>query len=172
MQDMFKKEDLLYEELEDEKNSNYEDEIEDLEEDEEFEQEYEDEGEYGKDITNEEDLIIQDMADFLKIFGDYSRIKILECIIDYEETVEDIALFTGLSHSIVSYHLKVLRQAKLIVGKREGKYVYYKVSDKHVQKIYDLTRAHIKEFKKTISAGREHRELARMLEKKIDSGKI
>lgn len=133
---------------------------------------YEDNDEYTeevavKDVSNEEDLTRQDMADFLKIFGDYSRIKILENIMDIQYTVGDLAIFTGLTHSAVSHHLKILKQAKIVVGVRSGKYVYYRVADKHIREIYDLTRRHIEEFQKTISAKDENQEMAEIFDKMV-----
>ena len=115
------------------------------EEDDEYEEEV-----CVKDPMSEEDLSTQNMADFLKIFGDYSRIKILKSIMEIEYTVADLAIFTGLTHSAVSHHLRVLKQAKLVDGIRNGKYVYYRVIDRHVREIYNLTREHTEEFKKSI----------------------
>ena len=108
------------------------------------------------------------MADFLKIFGDYSRIKILKSIMDIEYTVGDLAVFTGLTHSAVSHHLKVLRQAKLVDGIRNGKYVYYRVIDRHVREIYNLTRKHIEEFRKSISIHEEDKELEKAFEEELE----
>lgn len=164
MQDISKYEKSLDEEFENEQDY-YEEDYE--EEDDDYEEEVS-----RKDIRNQEDLIVQDMADFLKIFGDYSRIKILECIIDLKYTVGDIAGFTGLSYSSVSHHLKILQQAKFVVSEKAGKYVYYIVADRHVEEMYNITRAHIEEFQKTISAKEEHDELARLFQEKIDSGKL
>lgn len=124
-----------------------------------------------KDNTNKEDLTVQDMADFLKVFGEYSRIKILECIMDIKYTVSDIACFTGLTQSAVCHHLKVLKQAKIVVSERSGKYVYYIVSDKHVKEIYNITRAHIEEFQKSISAKEEDDEMAEIFHKELYSEK-
>ena len=121
-----------------------------------------------KDPRSQVDLTTQDMADFLKVFGDYSRIKILESIMDIEYTVGDIAVFTGLTHSAVSHHLKILRQAKLVDGIRNGRYVYYRVIDKHVREIYNLTRTHAEEFQKTISLQEEDDELAKAFERELE----
>lgn len=176
MQDISKYEKTKNEEFQNEKDyydeENYEDDDDYYSED-----DYEQEDDYQeevtrKDIRNQEDLIVQDMADFLKLFGDYSRIKILECIIDLKYTVGDISVFTGLSYSAVSHHLKILQQAKLVVSEKSGKYVYYIVADRHVEELYNLARAHIEEFQKTILPKEEHDELARIFQEKIDSGKL
>ena len=67
---------------------------------------------------------------------------------------------------------KVLRQEKLVVGTREGKYVYYEVIDKHVKEIYNITRTHIEEFQKTISAQEEYDEMVMIFNEEIYSKKI
>ena len=167
MQDILKKEKLISEDEEFEEDEYDYEEDDEEDDDDDYEEEV-----IRKDINSEEDMIIQDMADFLKIFGDYSRIKILECIIDLKYTVGEIALFTGLTYSAVSYHLKILKQAKLIVSEKSGKYVYYHVSDKHVEEIYNLTRAHIEEFQKTISIEEEQDELCKIFYEKLDSGRL
>ena len=82
---------------------------------------------------------------------------------DVDYAVCDIADSTGLTPSAVSHHLKVLRQAKLVVPKRDGRYVYYHISDKHVREIYNIIRAHIEEFQKTISLREEDDEMAEAL---------
>lgn len=177
MQNTKRGENLIFEDIEEEKTAEYEETTEYEENTEGYEDiGYEDDMEYKeevtvKDITDEEDLIVQDMADFLKIFGDYSRIKIIECIMDIKYTVRDIADFTGLTHSAVSHHLKVLRQAKLVARTRGEKNVYYEVVDKHVKEIYNLTRTHIKEFQKTISAREEYDEMAEIFNEELYSKK-
>jgi ArsR family transcriptional regulator len=124
-----------------------------------------------KDNTSQEDLTIQDMADFSKIFGEYSRIKILECIMDIKYTVSDIACFTGLTQSAVSHHLKILKQAKIVVSERSSKYVYYIVSDKHVKETYNIIRAHVEEFQKTITAKEEDDYMAKIFNQELYSNK-
>lgn len=136
--------------------------------DEDDEEEYEEEV-CIKDIMSREDCKIQEMADFLKIFGEYSRIKILECIMDIKYTVSDIAYFTGLTNSAVCHHLRLLKQQKIVDSERDGKYVYYMVSDKHVKEIYNITRKHVEEFQKTISLEEEYNEIEEIFERELDS---
>jgi DNA-binding transcriptional ArsR family regulator len=50
-----------------------------------------------------------------------------------------------MSKSAVSHQLRVLRQAKLIKARKQGKEVYYSLDDEHVNKIYDCGLAHVKE---------------------------
>ena len=112
-----------------------------------------------QDRLYEDDIIVQNMADFLKIFGEYSRIRILECIMDIKYTVTEISKFTGLTVSAVSHQLKLLKKEKLVAATRDGKYLYYIVSDKHVKEIYKSARKHIEEFKKDITIKEEEDEM-------------
>lgn len=112
-----------------------------------------------QDRLYKDDIIVQNMADFLRIFGEYSRIRILECIMDIKYTVTDIAGFTGLSVSAVSHQLKLLKKEKLVAATRDGKRLYYIVSDKHVKEIYKIARKHIEEFKKDITPEEEEDEM-------------
>ena len=113
-----------------------------------------------QDRLYKEDVIVQNMADFLKVFGEYSRIRILECIMDIEYTVTEISKFTGLTLPAVSHQLKLLKKEKLVAATRHGKYLYYIVSDKHVKEIYRVARKHIEEFRKDITLEEEEHEMA------------
>ena len=138
-------------------NNLEEDEFYDEQEDDGYDNYYDEDEEYEDDEKN---LLILNMVESIKVFGDYSRLKILDAIMDVDYAVCDIADSTGLTPSAVSHHLKVLRQAKLVVPKRDGRYVYYHISDKHVREIYNIIRAHVEEFQKTISLREEDDEMA------------
>jgi DNA-binding transcriptional ArsR family regulator len=90
---------------------------------------------------------------------------------DIKYTVSDIACFTGLTQSAVSHHLKILKQAKIVVSERSSKYVYYIVSDKHVKETYNIIRAHVEEFQKTITAKEEDDYMAKIFNQELYSNK-
>ena len=95
------------------------------------------------DLPEEETLY--DLAELFKIFGDSTRIKILYILSETELCVCDIAQLLGLTQPAVSYQLKVLKQAKLVKNRREGKTIYYSLADDHVRSIIDQGREHIEE---------------------------
>ncbi len=86
-----------------------------------------------------------DMADFYKVMGDATRISILNALTYSELCVCDISALLGMHQSAVSHQLKTLRQARLVTSRRDGKVVYYSLSDDHVKQIIELGRTHLTE---------------------------
>lgn len=92
------------------------------------------------------DEIIFDVAELFKMFGDSTRIKIICALIEAELCVCDIANITGSTVSAISHQLRILKQAKLVKYRKEGKVVYYSLDDEHVKQIYEKGREHIEEI--------------------------
>ena len=91
------------------------------------------------------DSLVEKMALFYKIFGDSTRIRIL-CALDKAELcVCDMSALLGMTVSAVSHQLKLLRESDLVKTRRDGKIVYYSLSDEHVQKIIECGMEHILE---------------------------
>ena len=93
--------------------------------------------------VNEEELL--DLAELFKVFGDSTRIKILYVLFDEECSVGDIADKLNMTQSAISHQLKILKQAKLIKGRRAGKAMLYSLSDEHVKTIIAMGKEHIEE---------------------------
>ncbi len=94
-------------------------------------------------MPEEETLI--DLSDLFKIFGDSTRVKILYALFKSEMCVCDIAVLLGMTKSAISHQLRVLKQAKLVKYRKEGKIVYYSLSDEHVKNIFAQGLLHISE---------------------------
>lgn len=75
------------------------------------------------------------LADFFKVFGDASRVKLLLALDRHEMCVCDLAALLNVTKSAVSHQLRTLRQNNLVTFRREGKIVYYSLADSHVQSI-------------------------------------
>ena len=88
---------------------------------------------------------IYDVAELFKVLGDQTRVKILFTLIKEEICVCDIAELLEMSQSAISHQLRVLKQARLVKYRREGKTVYYSVSDEHVAIILNMGIEHISE---------------------------
>ncbi len=88
---------------------------------------------------------IQNLADFYKVFGDVTRVKILCVLFQSELCVCDLAEVLGMTQSAVSHQLRVLKQAKLVKNRRDGKIVYYSLADAHIQSILNQGMEHIAE---------------------------
>ena len=86
-----------------------------------------------------------ELAEFFKIFGDVSRLRIIEALSIREMCVCDIAQLLTLSQSATSHQLKLLRQGKIVKPRKEGKMVYYTLCDDHVRHIFDEGAKHVLE---------------------------
>ena len=88
---------------------------------------------------------LYDLAELFKCFGDSTRIRILFALFESEMCVCDIASTLDMTQSAVSHQLKILKQARLIDFRREGKSVIYKLADAHVSSIISGGIEHIME---------------------------
>ncbi|SFE21927.1 ArsR/SmtB family transcription factor [Peptostreptococcus sp. D1] len=93
-----------------------------------------------------ENEVLDDLSELFKVFGDITRIKIIYAIKDYEMCVCDIAKFLGMTQSAISHQLRVLKRARLVKYRREGKTVYYSLDDEHVNKIFEFGLSHVNEM--------------------------
>ena len=92
-----------------------------------------------------EEEVLYDMAEFFKVFGDSTRIKIISALFESEMCVCDLSAALNMTQSAISHQLRVLKQANLVKFRREGKVVYYALSDDHVKHIFDQGLVHIQE---------------------------
>ena len=92
-----------------------------------------------------DDELIFDMAELFKVFGDSTRMKIISALLEDELCVGDIAIITNSTPSAISHQLRVLKQAKLVKYRKDGKVVYYSLDDEHVKQIYEKGREHVEE---------------------------
>ena len=74
---------------------------------------------------------LYDLAELFKVFGDSTRIRILYALFESELCVNDIAQLLNLGQSAVSHQLKILKDAKLVRFRREGKIIFYALDDDH-----------------------------------------
>ena len=81
------------------------------------------------------DELLCDLADLFKIFGDTTRVKILYALLESEMCVCAIADLLGMTQSAISHPLRSLKDADLGGRRREGKTIYYHLSDEHVRTI-------------------------------------
>lgn len=88
---------------------------------------------------------IQPLADVFKVLGDPTRLRILRVLINQEVCVRDIADELGMGQSAVSHQLRILRDARLVQFRRDGKTVYYSLADAHVFTLLDVGLEHVAE---------------------------
>ncbi|CAH2212037.1 ArsR/SmtB family transcription factor [Tepidibacter aestuarii] len=90
-----------------------------------------------------EEETLYDVAELFKVFGDTTRIKIIYALFMSEMCVCDIATLLGMTQSAISHQLRVLKNARLVKFRKEGKVAYYSLDDDHVKQIFDTGLTHI-----------------------------
>ncbi len=96
-------------------------------------------------FTMPSDKDLASMAELFKVFGDETRMKIMSLLLKREMCVCDIADFVGMSQSAVSHQLGVLKKARLVKFRREGKTILYSLDDEHVRDIFVEAQDHVRE---------------------------
>ena len=97
----------------------------------------------SKNILDDDFLV--NVAELFKVFGDSTRVRILWALDESEMCVCDIAVLLNMTQSAISHQLRVLKQARLVKNRKDGKVVYYSLDDEHVKEIFEQGLIHIKE---------------------------
>lgn len=84
-------------------------------------------------------------TNFLKLLGDPTRLNILSALHAGELCVCDLAVVVGISESAVSHQLRLLRTGRLVTFRKEGRVVYYRLSDEHVTTLIRSALEHARE---------------------------
>lgn len=88
---------------------------------------------------------LYDVAELFKNFADSTRIRILYLLFDGEKNVNEIADALNMNQSAISHQLRILKNAKLVKNRRDGKTIYYSLDDDHVHNIIQLGIEHVNE---------------------------
>ena len=94
-------------------------------------------------LLDEESLL--ELGDFFKVFGDSTRIKILQALASSKLCVCDIAMIINSSQSAVSHQLRILRASRLVKHEKNGRTIFYSLNDDHIEKILEMGIDHISE---------------------------
>jgi ArsR family transcriptional regulator, lead/cadmium/zinc/bismuth-responsive transcriptional repressor len=86
-----------------------------------------------------------ELAEMFRLMGDQSRLRIILCCLDAPTAVGEIAERLGLSASLVSHHLRLLRAARILRAARRGKQVFYAAADAHIRRVLINMTAHVGE---------------------------
>ena len=83
------------------------------------------------------------VASVFKLLGDPTRARLLYALLEAGELcVCDLAAATATAEATVSQALRLLRASRVVTGRREGRNVFYRLSDAHVRLLLDVTREH------------------------------
>ena len=87
--------------------------------------------------------LVYTLSEFYKIMADYTRMKIIYALMKKELCVSDISEIVEMSQTAVSYQLRILRGARLVKHRREGKMIFYSLDDNHINDIINTTVMHL-----------------------------
>ncbi len=88
---------------------------------------------------------VQDLAEFFRVFGDPTRIKILSLLSEKALCVHSISGALDMQQTAISHQLKILRQSRLVRYRKEGRHVFYSLCDNHIKEIISTGLEHIRE---------------------------
>ena len=89
--------------------------------------------------------LLYGLSEFYKIFGDQTRLRILDALLNKPLCVNEISELLDMTQSAISHQLKNLRTSNLVKTDKIGKNVYYSISDEHVKIILKYGLEHISE---------------------------
>jgi DNA-binding transcriptional ArsR family regulator len=89
--------------------------------------------------------LVQELAGVFKVLGDSTRLRILLALCRSELCVCDLTRVLEMNASAVSHQLRLLRAAKLVKYRREGKNVFYSLDDQHVRTLLAQALEHVQE---------------------------
>ena len=92
--------------------------------------------------TLPDDAVITESVTLLKGFSDATRLKILCLLREGEVCVHNVVEVLGISQSGVSHQLRLLRDARLVTSRKEGRHVYYRLADDHVKQMLENALSH------------------------------
>lgn len=91
-----------------------------------------------------EDLVVE-LAETFRLMSDPTRLKIILACLDAPAAVGEMAERLGISASLVSHHLRLLRAARLLQADRRGRQVFYVVGDEHIRSMLTDMVDHVSE---------------------------
>ncbi len=91
------------------------------------------------------DEMLEKLADWFKICGDYTRLRILFVLLRHEACVREIADQLDMTPSAISHQLRILKQTNFVIRRRSGQTMVYALADSHVSVIFRQAIEHISE---------------------------
>ena len=85
------------------------------------------------------------VAELFRAFSDTSRVRIMSALLTGEMNVSALSGVVRLSESAVSHHLRGLRQMRLVISRKNGKEVYYRVEDEHIIHLFQQGVKHVQD---------------------------
>jgi DNA-binding transcriptional ArsR family regulator len=100
------------------------------------------------------DQCVSKLASFFKSVGEENRVRIIYALSLNEMCVSDLAVALGVSQSLISHQLKLLKLEGQVKSRREGKNIYYSLDDEHVVEIFEEALKHIRHKIEDVEEGK------------------
>lgn len=97
------------------------------------------------------------VAELFKVLADPARLRLLSVLAGGEQCVHRLSEMLGMSQPAVSHHLRVLRVMRLVAYRREGRHIYYRLDDDHVEALFRQALAHVRHGNAPADAGNDAR---------------
>jgi DNA-binding transcriptional ArsR family regulator len=88
---------------------------------------------------------VEGLTEIFRVLGDPTRVRILDALSQTELCVGDIAGQLGVTESAVSHQLRLLRSARIVRSRREGRMIFYSLDDRHVLELFEQGLRHVQE---------------------------
>jgi DNA-binding transcriptional ArsR family regulator len=83
------------------------------------------------------------LADLFSTLSDASRVRMISALLEEEQSVGALAEKLGMSQSAVSHQLRGLRQMRIVRGRRQGRSMFYRLEDAHVEQLFLMGLDHV-----------------------------
>lgn len=90
------------------------------------------------DRSNSRQQLLDTLAQVARSLGNGNRLELLECLAQVEAPVEALAEATSLSVANASQHLQQLRRAGLVTARRDGRHIFYRLTDERIVTLLGL----------------------------------
>ena len=88
---------------------------------------------------------VEGLTEIFRVLGDPTRVRILDALTSGELCVGELARRLHMSESAVSHQLRLLRGARIVRPRRDGRMIIYALDDRHVLAIFRQGLRHVQE---------------------------
>lgn len=89
---------------------------------------------------------LEELADFFKLLGDGTRMKIVWALSLSEMCVCDLCALLEMKQPAISHQLRKLKQGRIVESRRDGKVVFYSLDDDHIREVIGTGFQHLQEL--------------------------
>ena len=99
-------------------------------------------------MSNIDAATLEGLTEIFRVLGDPTRVRILDALSGGEMCVGDLAERLGVTESAVSHQLRLLRGARIVRPRRDGRMIFYSLDDRHVLALFEQGLRHVQEARR------------------------